>query len=203
MPNGDLQRSRAISDVQYQDHILQAVSRTFALTIPQLPPPLSCAVGNAYLLCRIADTIEDEPALSPEQKKRLTRGFIDVVTGKCDAEPFSGELSPLLSPETSAAERDLILNAPRVIRVTRSFSPTQQAALLRCVTIMANGMAYFQSNKNRNGLNDLGELNSYCYHVAGVVGEMLTELYCEYSESINEITKRCFRLPCRSDRHCK
>ena len=53
-----------ISDEVYQDRILPYVSRTFALTIPQLPPALRTAVTNAYLLCRIADTIEDEPALS-------------------------------------------------------------------------------------------------------------------------------------------
>jgi len=47
------------TDEGYQDRILPHVSRTFALTIPQLPPRLRIAVTNAYLLCRIADTIED------------------------------------------------------------------------------------------------------------------------------------------------
>ena len=51
-----------------QAELLAKVSRTFALTIPQLPAPLADWVGNAYLLCRIADTIEDEPALSCEEK---------------------------------------------------------------------------------------------------------------------------------------
>src|SRR5256886_14840956 len=53
-----------VTDALYQDRILPHVSRTFALTIPQLPPDLRTAVTSAYLLCRIADTIEDEPALS-------------------------------------------------------------------------------------------------------------------------------------------
>src|SRR5438270_5262330 len=57
----------AISDAQYQDQVLPHVSRTFALTIPQLPEALRVPVTNAYLLCRIADTIEDEPALSPAE----------------------------------------------------------------------------------------------------------------------------------------
>ena len=48
-----------MSDEVYQDRILPHVSRTFALTIPQLPPALRTPVTNAYLLCRIADTIED------------------------------------------------------------------------------------------------------------------------------------------------
>ena len=45
------------SDEVYQDQILPHVSRTFALTIPQLPLGLRTAVTSAYLLCRIADTI--------------------------------------------------------------------------------------------------------------------------------------------------
>ena len=53
-----------MSDEAYQDEILPHVSRTFALTIPQLPAALRTPVTSAYLLCRIADTIEDEPALS-------------------------------------------------------------------------------------------------------------------------------------------
>jgi farnesyl-diphosphate farnesyltransferase len=35
---------------RYQNVLLQGVSRTFALTIPQLPPKLAVVVGNAYLL---------------------------------------------------------------------------------------------------------------------------------------------------------
>ena len=49
-----------MTDEAYQAYSLQGVSRTFALTIPQLPHQLRLPVGNAYLLCRITDTIEDE-----------------------------------------------------------------------------------------------------------------------------------------------
>ncbi|MBU3727604.1 MAG: phytoene synthase, partial [Polynucleobacter sp.] len=44
-----------ISDELYQRSILESVSRTFALTIPLLPPNLEKVVGNTYLLCRIVD----------------------------------------------------------------------------------------------------------------------------------------------------
>ena len=37
-------------DFAYQAEALQGVSRTFALTIPQLPDGLCDVVGNAYLL---------------------------------------------------------------------------------------------------------------------------------------------------------
>jgi len=63
-----------LSDDQFQALLLEGVSRTFALTIPQLPEKLYGAVANAYLLCRIVDTIEDEVSLSPEQKKIFLLG---------------------------------------------------------------------------------------------------------------------------------
>jgi farnesyl-diphosphate farnesyltransferase len=184
MPEWQAEQGCGLRGEAYQNYILQGVSRTFALTIPQLPPALRSAVSNAYLLCRIADTIEDEPALSAEQKRYFSDLFIKVVSAATAPETFSTELYPLLSSSTQEAEKDLIKNTREVIRLTHGFSRNQRAAMERCVRIMANGMALFQSNPSPYGLKDLSQLDSYCYHVAGVVGEMLTELFCDYSAEI-------------------
>ena len=163
------------------------MSRTFALTIPQLPAALRDVVGNAYLLCRIADTIEDEPTLSTGQKQAFAERFVEVVAGREAAEPLARELGAGLSSATTASEHDLITNTARVIRIiTNGFRAAQRGALERCVRIMAQGMAEFQRHATAAGLNDLPHLDRYCYHVAGVVGEMLTELFCDYSAQINE-----------------
>lgn len=172
------------ADYDYQSQILQGVSRTFALTIPQLPSSLYKIVSNGYLLCRIADTIEDEPALSWEQKQYFSELFIQVVANTTDSQQFSQALFPLLSDSTIAAEKELILNTPRIIRLTHSFTASQQKSLLHCVQIMAKGMAEFQRQNDLQGLENLAEMNQYCYYVAGVVGEMLTELFCDYSHEI-------------------
>ena len=50
---------------------------------------------------------------------------------------------------------------------------------------MSHGMADFARRRNRDGLADVAEFERYCYFVAGVVGEMLTELFCDYSPEIN------------------
>jgi farnesyl-diphosphate farnesyltransferase len=173
------------SDEDYQSHALPGVSRTFALTIPELPGNLRRVVTNAYLLCRIADTIEDDGDLSADEKQSLHEEFVDVVAGQGDAERFSEAVSPLLSPGTSPAERDLIRNTARVVNVTHSFNMAQRRALDRCVRIMCQGMPGYQRNKSLAGLATLEDLNDYCYYVAGVVGEMLTELFCDYSPAIN------------------
>lgn len=180
-----MQQSPSSQDFDYQNEILQGVSRTFALTIPQLPEKLRSVVGNAYLLCRIADTIEDEATLSADQKRHFTDQFIQVVDGEEEAENFANDLFPLLSDQTLETERDLIKNTDRVIRITHHYNNTQKNALARCVTIMSKGMADYQEKETLNGLPDQTAMDDYCYYVAGVVGEMLAELFCDYSEEIN------------------
>jgi len=172
------------ADLAFEDRALQGVSRTFALTIPQLPGSLARVVGNGYLLCRIADTIEDEPALSASRKREFAERFNRVVAGKEAPQTFADELAAVLSEHTLASEIELIRNVPRVIRLTRGFDPVQRAALERCVRIMSRGMAQFQQGATLAGLPDLAALDRYCYHVAGVVGEMLTELFCAHSSKI-------------------
>jgi farnesyl-diphosphate farnesyltransferase len=184
MIRASTQPTTGAADEQYQRQILVHVSRTFALTIPQLPAGLREAVTNAYLLCRMADTIEDEATLSAPDKLHYLTAFSRVVAGSADAQTLADELTPLMSPQTSAHERDLLANMARVIRVCRGLDPRSQRAIGRCVEIMCVGMHYFQRSASPDGLERLQDLDSYCYHVAGVVGEMLTDLFCAYSAEI-------------------
>src|SRR3954471_9371218 len=64
----DVVRKRA---TDFSREILPAVSRTFALSIRLLPGDLGAAVRDAYLLCRIADTIEDAPTMPAGEKADL------------------------------------------------------------------------------------------------------------------------------------
>lgn len=174
-----------ISDESYQDQILPHVSRTFALTIPQLPAPLRLAVTNAYLLCRIADTIEDEPALSPEETLAFLERFKAVVAGREEAAAaLASEVDKRLSDRTLPAERELVRNMARVLNVTAGLTTPQRLAIQRCVDLMCYGMPRFQSSASLRGLASSADLDDYCYYVAGVVGDMLTELFCEYDDRI-------------------
>ncbi len=173
------------SNQTYQDGILPGVSRTFALTIPQLPAGLRDVVANAYLLCRTADVIEDDAALPVAEKQAFHDRFIAVLGGDASASALSLELGPRLMTDTPTAERDLVANIERVVALTRSYNPRHFSAISRCVRIMCQGMPEFQRRTQRSGLADLAELDRYCYYVAGVVGEMLTELFCDYSPEID------------------
>ena len=173
-----------LSDEAYQDQILPAVSRTFALTIPELPPALRTAVTNAYLLCRIADTIEDEPALSPAASLHFLQRFVAVLYSQESASVLAQDLAPQLSSQTLKAEADLVANMERVVRVTDRLDGPQRFAIQRCVEVMCGGMHQFQQTASLRGVPRQSDMDDYCYYVAGVVGQMLTELFCGYSPQV-------------------
>jgi 4,4'-diapophytoene synthase len=184
----------APSESDRLQQLLQGVSRSFALTIPNLPPQLCQTVTIAYLLCRIVDTIEDEENLPISEKHQFFKEFIDVVNGRSAPDRFAGRLYPLLSGNTLPAEKELIAETPVVIRHFFHASPPQQSMLRRCVTTMSTGMLAFQKSKCPQGLENLPDMDAYCYHVAGVVGEMLTGLFCDYSEKISKNQEKLMAL---------
>ncbi|QWF70769.1 phytoene/squalene synthase family protein [Methylomonas paludis] len=183
-----------LADDELQAILLEGVSRTFALTIPQLPAALYKAVANAYLLCRIVDTIEDEVSLTVEQKKLFCSRFIEIVKTGAAAEDFSRELAALLSAQTIPAEHSLIQLTPRVIAITHTLDPVQIDALAACVETMANGMPVYQALDLHAGLKTMKDMDDYCYYVAGCVGEMLAKLFCHYSQEINQHRDQLLKL---------
>jgi len=182
-PSGN-NNPKITADESFQARILPGVSRTFALTIPELPQCLRYTVTNAYLLCRIADTIEDEAALTRDQKLAFHARFSDAVRGRCDGEALARELIPLLSAHTLEAEKQLVRDSARVLAVTRSLAPAHRAPVEQCIDIMCRGMGHFEEGAQRRGVASISDLERYCYYVAGVVGEMLTELFCAVDPEI-------------------
>jgi farnesyl-diphosphate farnesyltransferase len=171
-------------DKTYQDQILPHVSRTFALTIPQLPPGLRLGVTNAYLVCRIADTIEDQTTASAAARLGLLHRFVAVLCGREEAAALTRDLMPRLAENTLEAERELILNTDRIVRVTTALESAQRMAIERCARVMCEGMHEFQCTASLKGVARMSDLDAYCYYVAGCVGEMLTELFCAYAPAI-------------------
>lgn len=176
----NIQEEQLNTALKFQYSILKDVSRSFALTIPELPEPLKVSVANGYLLCRITDTIEDELNLSLEQKTYFHNKFIEILQGKQQINLFVTELMPLLSSQTKPAEKLLISKLEQVLYITDSLPKDTQSSLKKCAIIMNKGMQEFEKIINIRGLKNLTELEKYCYIVAGVVGEMLTELFYKY-----------------------
>lgn len=174
------------SDLAFQSEMLQQVSQTYAMTIPLLPVRLQHVVTNSYLLCRIADSIEDDRDMVLADKEKYLNQFSAIVAAEQPAEPFASNLASALGSGIPENVRSLVLNSEQVIRITLSFDSRQRKALARCIRIMSTGMLEFQQYEGIRGLDDLPQLERYCYFVAGVVGEMLAELFCAYSTEIDK-----------------
>jgi farnesyl-diphosphate farnesyltransferase len=146
-------------------------------------------VGNTYLLCRIVDTIEDAEDLSPETKQNLSQLFLDAVLERAPVESFVEPCLKALDHYGNQDELDLITHTPTVLRILHTCSQDDQAAVSRCVSIMSEGMSYFHGKQTQAGLKDLREFEKYCYVVAGVVGELLTTIFSNYSSAFAKSIK--------------
>ena len=179
---------------EFQEEILKKVSRTFALTIPQLPESLSKAVANAYLLCRIADTIEDDTNLTLDEKKYFSNLLIEILEKKnLNFAELEQNLKTKLGETITTSEKKLIENSESVITITHSLSLPMQKAMITCVKNMTKGMVKYQGKETLDGLKNQSATDDYCYFVAGVVGEMLTEIFTDYGQQWEQSKKNILK----------
>src|SRR5579863_3727791 len=163
------------------ERLLIATSRTFALAIPLLPRPTRDEVTLAYLLFRVADTFEDAAAWSRPQRIEALAAFDDLLQ-RGDAS-CAEALSKSWAAEVPCAQpgyRDLLARLPEVLSEFFALSPGAIEIIREHTSRTARGMAAFVARTDDNGelrLADLDDLHEYCYVVAGIVGELLTELF--------------------------
>lgn len=166
------------ADRAYCHGMLPRVSRTFALCIPLLPEGLEYATLVAYLVCRVADTIEDAVSLSPEGKASLLSAWAQALEDggwKEGIEGIDGTLGvPFLNP-VSDDER-LVNDADVVLREFHRLPPSHRDAVRPWVREMCSGMAEFV-RRPPGGIGTVEDLDRYTYYVAGTVGHLLTRLF--------------------------
>jgi farnesyl-diphosphate farnesyltransferase len=167
--------------------LLPKVSRTFALSIEALPAELRRAVRAAYLLCRIVDSIEDAEALDRGLREELFDHFDrSMIDDALDPAPLERAFAAALDDvagSLSVAERRLCLEAGATLRIFRRLPVAQREAIRPRVLEMSRGMREYaardRSGRGRISIQDLPDLERYCYFVAGTVGLMLTELFLQ------------------------
>jgi farnesyl-diphosphate farnesyltransferase len=160
--------------------LLEKTSRTFALSIPVLPEPTRSEVRIAYLLFRIADTFEDASHWPPEERIRAIADFNGLLSGysRARAESLSRAWVER-GVARHAGYRELISEVPFVLESFFALSPGAIPPIREHVVRSADGMASIVA-RTRGGqltLSSIPDLKDYCYIVAGIVGEMLTELF--------------------------
>ncbi len=176
-------QSRA--DRDFCASMLPKVSRTFAACIGLLPQPVQHRVLVAYLLCRIADTVEDCARMPAGRKRELLAAFRTSLDEGGGAVPGLAEAFA----EPANADELLTREADTTLREFRAFPRQAREAIRPWVQEMCDGMAGYAELQPRpdafQALERVADLDRYCWFVAGTVGHLLTELFRVHSPRID------------------
>ena len=161
--------------------LLPRVSRTFALTIPALRPPLRDQVAIAYLLCRIADTIEDAEGLPAGVQSELFRMFLELIEHPTKS---SLHFRKTWCGKVDVFHQALMDRAGEVLETYAGLPDPIRMAVADCLREMIGGMQGYveisQRAENPHRLCEtISDLEQYCHVVAGTVGLLLTRLFAE------------------------
>jgi farnesyl-diphosphate farnesyltransferase len=170
-----------LSEEQLLDLLIKT-SRTFAISIPVLEQPLRREVMVAYLLFRIADTFEDAAGWPIARRVQALESLAGVLDGV--REPSMTTLvTSWLEGKSATSDQgylELLRESPRVVDAFRWLEPRSHQLIAGHVRRTALGMAEYIAGSDSEGqlkLESVGDLERYCYIVAGIVGELLTELF--------------------------
>ncbi|MEZ4386589.1 MAG: squalene/phytoene synthase family protein [Candidatus Krumholzibacteriia bacterium] len=184
------------ADWTWCEAMLPAVSRTFALCIRFLPEDLRRSVTLSYLLCRVADTVEDAPELASADKAALLARLV----GALDDPTISLEPLHAVFAARTDADAHLTARAADVLAVFHAQPVRVRDAVAPWVAEMCRGMAEFAAREPEvgdgvggrplRGLRSEADLDRYCYFVAGTVGRLLTALFAAERPQLSPATIR-------------
>lgn len=175
--------------MQEQYQLLREVSRTFALSIERLPGEVRDALTLAYLLFRVSDFLEDNIFMPADRKAGLLLLWAEVLQGNRSVADLLAELRDIDEddPEARVAvQADLLLaqvtNLPAGVR----------GPLMARVAESTRGMARWQLKGPLVRTEE--EMDDYMYHVAGLVGYVVTDVFGYYSPMIRPLRARLLPL---------
>lgn len=151
---------------------LNLTSRSFSAVIMELHPELLVAVTVFYLVLRGLDTIEDDTSVPLDVKEPLLRDFKNII--EKDGWTWNGN-----RPEEK--DRQLLVEFDNVITEYKALKPAYRKIIKEMTDKMGNGMADFVRKAETEGISTqtIEEYDLYCYYVAGLVGDGLTQLFVE------------------------
>lgn len=153
--------------------MLRVTSRTFFIPISRLPAGLQEEVSAAYLCMRAIDEIEDHPQLPSEVKVTVLHSISRALKKPFDETKLKDIFEPYKSilPEVTLRLGDWI----------RLSSSSVTPKILAATSTMSEGMASWVKKEWR--IKNSEDLDQYTYYVAGLVGELLTDIWEWYDES--------------------
>ena len=165
------------------DTILEGTSRSFYLSLKELPSGVRSQVGLLYLLARTSDTIADSERGSTEDRLVALEQYNEYAQGRSDTPPDLSELARLLR---IGSERKLLESVAATVSCIGRFRDSDQLHIRRCLDIIVGGQSLdlqrfsAASEGQIVALEDDGELDDYAYRVAGSVGEFWTRMTLDH-----------------------
>jgi farnesyl-diphosphate farnesyltransferase len=178
-------------------HHLEETSRTFALAIPLLDEPLRREVTLSYLLFRVADTLEDAASWSASQRSACLRECADLVQRGDSAEATRVATRWIeLGPTEHAGYLALLAAFPALLADARALGPTSMERIEHHLVRTIERMDAFVRQADEDGtvvLRTKQDLEAYCYAVAGIVGELLTDLFVLHAPRLRSVSDELMR----------
>lgn len=185
-----MRRSMELAIADFHD-LLVKTSRTFALSIPVLEGPARREVTIAYLLFRIADILEDASSWPASRRVEALETFARLVRSPGAAATAAATAAWLAErPSEHPGYLELLAAAPEVLAAARALNPVSREVLEDHTVRTCLGMARFVAAADGRGhfeLRDAAALRRYCYAVAGIVGELLTELFLIHDPGLRRV----------------
>ncbi|WP_246999594.1 phytoene/squalene synthase family protein [Halosolutus gelatinilyticus] len=168
------------ADLEWCFEAVHGVSRTFSITIDRLDEPMATHICLGYLLCRIADTIEDAGHIPPETQTELLTAYDRLLDpdDELTVGEFMDAVEPWL-PDSRDSDWEVVAKTPQVLRTFESLEAEPREIMRDPVRELVDGMAMFTDRYADHGglrLQTLEELEEYCWYAAGTVGTLITGL---------------------------
>ncbi|MEM6328696.1 MAG: squalene/phytoene synthase family protein [Planctomycetota bacterium] len=163
------------------DELLRTTSRTFALAIPLLPSEERLDVTLGYLVFRIADTLEDADTLPRDERIAGLEAYRDTLADltPAAARRFVRQWADRRPTHNQHYQR-LLEHTPDVLAALAGRPPEARRIIVGHSQRSIAGMAGTLRGADAAGVlrcTTVEQLREYCYHVAGIVGELLTDLF--------------------------
>ncbi|WP_187274181.1 squalene/phytoene synthase family protein [Paenibacillus sp. N3.4] len=159
--------------------MLKKTSRTFYIPISQLDLGLREAVSSAYLCMRAIDEIEDHEQLEDPLKVQLLMSIHEAFESPHVIEETQKVLSPY---------REVLPDVTMQLHEWSLLCPTTAFPIVsRYMAKMALEMAEWVQHGWH--IHTEEDLDRYTYSVAGMVGEMLSELWAWNDGTQSDLTK--------------
>ncbi len=170
------------------DSILEGTSRSFYLSLKELPNSIRPQVSLLYMLARTSDTIADSEQGDASDLLLALESYNDFSQGKTSN---LMDISSLAESQRNKSEASLLRNVEKITSKIADFSESDQKAIRLCLgTIIGGQILDLQRFSSDEGtilsLESDEELDDYAYRVAGSVGEFWTRMSLDHIFKLKE-----------------